>query len=356
MKKPTLVVDAHEDIAWNALVLGRDVCQSALETRRLEEGSDIPQQHGICTVGLPEWLAGGVAVICGTIFAAPASPNIPASYTYSTADEAHAQALAQLDFYHRLADEDQRITLIGSRADLDAVLASWEGASPQVGIVPLMEGADPIREPAEAEFWFEHGVRMVGPAWLAGSHYAGGDSAPGPLTDEGRELLEVLASLGLILDLSHLADESFFEAVDRFEGQVVATHANPRARVPGSRQISDAMIRRLAERDGVMGIVPYNRFLRPGWTKDDPKDAVTVADVAAAVDHVCQVVGDAAHIGIGSDFDGGFGVESIPAEMDTVADLRRIDPALGEMGYGEDDIAAILGGNWLRLFRSALPE
>ena len=180
-------------------------------------------------------------------------------------------------------------------------------------------------------------------------------TVPGPLTDAGRELLDVMADLGLVLDVSHLAEASFFEAIDRFEGRTVATHANPRARVPGSRQLSDGMIRRLAERDGVIGIVPYNPFLRPGWTKGGAKDAVTVADVAAAVDHVCQVVGDAAHVGLGSDFDGAFGAESTPAGLDTVADLARIGPALGELGYGEEDVAAVLGGNWLRVLRAALP-
>lgn len=356
MKRPALIVDAHEDIAWNALVLGRDLRRSALETRRLEQDSDPPQREGLCMLGLPEWLSGGIAVICGTIFVSPARPGHPQPHTYTTAEEARALALAQMDFYHHLAGEDKHMTLIGTRADLDDVLAGWEGDAPRVGILPLMEGADPIREPAEAEFWFERGVRLVGPAWQAGSRYAGGDAAPGPLTDEGRELLEVLADLGMILDLSHLADEAFFEAVDRYEGWIVATHANPRARVPGNRQLSDKMIRRLAERDGVIGIVPYNRFLRPGWTKGDPKDAVTVADVAAAIDHVCQVMGDAAHVGLGSDFDGGFGAEGAPAEIDTVADLVRIGPALGEMSYSNEDIAAILGGNWLRLFRSALPQ
>ena len=249
-----------------------------------------------------------------------------------------------------------QIALVGTRADLDGVLTSWEGEIHQVGIVPLMEGADPIREPAEAEQWFERGVRLVGLSWQAGSRYAGGNAAPGPLTDAGRELLAVMADLGLILDVSHLAEEPLFEALDRFEGRMVASHANPRARVPGPRQLSDGMIRRLAERDGVIGIVPYNRFLRPGWAKGDPKHAVTVADVAAAVDHVCQVVGDAAHVGLGSDFDGGFGAESAPAEIDTVADLARFGPALAELGYSEEDITAVLGGNWLRVLRAALPE
>jgi membrane dipeptidase len=350
-----LIVDAHEDVAWNTLALGRDVRRSALETRCLEEGTDVPRRNGLCMVGLPEWLAGGVAVVFGTVFVAPARRGSREPHTYATAEQAHTLGRAQLDFYHRLADEDDRVALIGNRAHLDSVLTSWESGAPQVGIVPLMEGADPVREPAEAEAWFERGVRLVGLSWSAGSRYAGGDAVPGRLTDAGRQLLAVMADLGLVLDVSHLAEASFFEAMDRFGGRIVATHANPRARVPGSRQLSDEMIRRLIERDGVIGIVPYNPFLQPGWTRGDAKDAVTVADVAAAVDHVCQVVGDAAHVGLGSDFDGVFGAESTPAGLDTVADLARIGPALGELGYGEADVAAVLGGNWLRVLRAALP-
>jgi membrane dipeptidase len=350
------IVDAHEDISWNALALGRDVRRSAHETRRLEQGGDISRRSGLCMVGLPEWLAGGVTVVFGTIFVAPARRGHPEPCSYATAEEAHTLALAQLDFYRRLADDEEQVALIGTCADLDAVLASWEGEKPQVGIVLLMEGADPIREPAEAEFWYERGVRLVGLSWRAGSRYAGGDAVPGRLTDEGRELLEVMADLGLTLDASHLAEEAFFEAVERFEGRVVASHANPRARVGGPRHLSDEMIRRLAERDGVAGIVPYNRFLKPGWSPGDPKGAVTIADVAAAVDHVCQVVGDAIHVGLGSDFDGGFGAASTPAGIDTVADLARIGPAVGELGYGEEEVSAILGGNWLRLLQETLPE
>lgn len=350
------IVDAHEDIAWNALVLGRDVRRSALETRRLEQNTGIPQYNGLCMAGLPEWLAGGITVICGTIFVAPAQRDSLEPHTYTTAEEAHTLAQAQLDFYHRLASECDQIALLGTRADLNGVLASWEGKTPKVGIIPLMEGADPIREPAEAEQWFECGVRLVSISWKTGSRYAGGDTAPGPLTDAGRELLAAMADLGLVLDVSHLAQEALCEALDRFEGQIVATHANPRARVPGPRQLSDEMIHRLARRDGTIGIVPFNRFLHRGWAKGDPKDAVTVADVAAAVDHVCQVVGDAAHVGLGSDFDGGFGAESAPAEIDTIADLARIGPALGELGYSQEDTSAILSDNWLRVLRAALPE
>jgi membrane dipeptidase len=355
MDKGMCIVDAHEDIAWNALVLGRDLRRSVPETRQLELGSTVSQHDGTRTLGLPELLAGGVAVVFGTLFVEPARKSYPKPHTYTTAEEAHELAWAQLDYYHRLADESEQIALIGMRAELEAVLDSWKGGKPQVGIVPLMEGADPIREPTEAEMWFGRGVRLASLSWLAGSSYAGGNASPGPLTDDGRELLGVMAELGMILDVSHLAEEAFDEAMDRYAGWVVASHANPRARVPGQRQLTDDMIRRLAERGGVIGIVLYNAFLRHGWSKGDPKTVVTIVDVVAAVDHVCQVVGDVAHVGLGSDLDGGFGAESAPLGIDTVADLESIAPALGEMGYGEEEIAAVMGENWLRLLREALP-
>ncbi len=349
----TLIVDAHEDIAWNMLALGRDVRRSALETRRLESETDVPARNGICMVGLPEWLRGSVALVFGTIYVEPARRGRDLGpQVYSDAEEAHAMAMKQLDTYRRLAEEEEQMALVGSQRDVADVLASWERGSPSVGIVPLMEGADPIREPAEAEMWFDRGVRMVGLSWKAGTRYAGGDGVGGPLTDLGRELLTVMADLGMILDVSHLAEEACFEAVGRFEGRVVATHANPRALVPGARQLSDEMIRRLSERDGVVGIVPANAFLRPDWRTTPP----TLQDVVAAVDHVCQVVGDAAHVGLGSDFDGGLGADHTPRELDTVADLQRIGPALGEAGYDEKHIEAILAGNWLRVLQHALPS
>jgi membrane dipeptidase len=349
----TLVVDAHEDIGWNVLALGRDVRRSALETRRLELTSDVPEQNGVCMVGLPEWLEGNVAIVFGTIYVSPARRGHPSGpQVYSNAEEAYALAQKQVDVYQRLADEEEQIALVTTQDTLEKVLESWESESPAVGLVPLMEGADPIREPAEAEFWFERGVRIVGLSWKAGTRYAGGDGAGGPLTDLGRELLNVMADLGMGLDVSHLSEEAFFEAVGRFEGYVVATHANPRALVPGARQLSDEMIRRVAERDGVVGIVPANAFLRPDWRTIQP----TLGDVVAAIDHVCQVVGDAAHVGLGSDFDGGLGADDTPPELDSVADLQRIGPALREGGYDEDHIEAILGGNWLRVLEGALPS
>ncbi len=171
----------------------------------------------------------------------------------------------------------------------------------------------------------------------------------------GRELLEVMASFNAILDVSHTAEEAFFEAVDRYEGQIIASHSNPRKFSNTDRQLSDGMIRRLAERDGVMGIVPYNLFLYEGWTATSKRSSSSLERVIAAMDHVCQLTGSARHVGIGSDFDGGFGAESIPAELDTAADLLMIRPRLDARGYSAEDVKAILGGNFLRILRAALP-
>jgi membrane dipeptidase len=354
-----LIVDGHEDIAWNVLALGRNVLQSVEETRQAEENSPLLKHHGDCMLGLPEWLEGGVAVIVGSLFLSPARPArwLPWNpTTYANQEEAHRSANAQLDVYHRLSDQSDRIVLIERRRDWDHVFASWEGEAPQVGIFVSMEGADPIRRPAELEEWAARGVRGIGLAWTSGSCYAGGNGNPGPLSDEGRALLKAMAEFGMLLDVSHLAEEAFWEALDRYEGPVGASHSNPRALVPGRRQLSDAMIRAVAERDGVVGIALYNPFLRAGWIQSDGRQSVTLQHVAAAIDHVCQVLGSAAHVGLGSDLDGGFGAQHVPIEIETVADLRRIGEVLNERGYSGSDVTAVMGDNWARLLRQALPE
>jgi membrane dipeptidase len=358
-----IVVDAHQDLAYNVLAFGRDYRRSALATRAQEKGGPVPAANGSCMIGLPELLAGNVALVFGSIFVLPARRAASAlDIVYHDVQEAHTQGMAQLDVYHRWADEEPQIALVGSRIDLDAVLATWqaepteEGADTrQVGIVPLMENADPIRQPAELEFWVERGVRIVGPAW-SGSRYSGGTGEPGPLTDLGRELLELMAELGVGLDLSHMAERAAREALDRFEGILLASHSNPQAIVPGDRHMSDPLIRGIAEREGVIGIVPFNQFLRADWRRGDRKELGTLIDVVRAIDHVCQCVGDVQHVALGSDSDGGFGAESVPAEIDTVADLQKIGAALGEQGFEQDHIAAVMGGNWLRLLGALWPD
>jgi membrane dipeptidase len=203
--------------------------------------------------------------------------------------------------------------------------------------------------------WIERGVRIVGPAW-PGGRYAAASGEADSLTDLGRELLEVMADLGVGLDVSHMSERAALESLDRFDGVVMASHGNPRGVVPGERQLSDALIAGIAERGGTIGIMPVNRFLRRDWGRGDRKERVTLTDVVRAIDYVCQRVGDAEHVALGSGFDGGFGRESVPAEIDTVADLSKIAAALAEHGFQPDHIATIMSGNWLRCLRSLLPE
>lgn len=347
------IIDAHLDMAYNAVIWKRDLRQPLADLRAYEKRHPLPAHVGTALVTIPALLEGRVGVVGGSIFVAPdAGEWAQEIEVYRNAEEAHVQGVAQLDYYRRLADEDPRARLLCDMQDLVEVQRSWERDTPQVGVFVVMEGADPIREPGEVTWWVERGLRGVGLAWAMGTRYAGGNANPGPLTDAGRALLDAMAEHHLLLDISHLWEEAAYEVLDRYPGPVVATHANPRAFVDSPRLLSDDMILRVAEREGVVGLVPYNRMLEPGWTANDPR--VALDRWAAAIDHVCQITGSAAFAGIGSDFDGGFGVESVPAGIDSVADLGVVADALRARGYDEGAITAILHGNWLRVMARVL--
>jgi membrane dipeptidase len=274
---------------------------------------------------------------------------------YSTADEAHQQGQLQLDYYHSLWDEVEYLRPVLTAGDVENVVQSHVTTDdPLVGMVILMEGADPIRYPEEVELWYERGLRIVGLAWDDTRYAAGAWRDGGGITKEGNALLEVMAEFGIILDLTHLGEEATFQALERYEGPIIASHSNARALVPGQRQLSDEQIRRLIEREGVIGIVLANGFLKRGYQRGDRKEEVTLSHVTAHIDHICQLAGDASHVGLGTDFDGGFGVESVPKEISEVADLQLIAKNLSDYGYDDDDIVGIMGENWLRLLRRSL--
>jgi membrane dipeptidase len=349
-----IIVDAHQDIAWNYACYDRDYRISALAHREREAQLNLSQ----ATMGLPDSMLGHVGLIFATLFSAPAKtkpflspyPNP----TYRDEHEAYANAIKQLDYYNRMADEDGRIQLVRTQTELDTVIASWDKEMPErkQGLVILMEGADPILEPQQFEEWYERGIRIVGTSWSM-TRYAGGTGEPGGLTHLGYELLENLANYHTILDLSHMAEQAFLESVDRYEGHLIASHSNPRRFCDSDRHLSDAMIQRLAERDGVMGVVLYNRFLSNTWSKGDPRLPLSI--VADVIDHVCQITGSANHVGIGSDFDGGFGAEQLPEGLETSGDLSLIADVLRERGYDETGIEAIMGGNFIKKLRQSLP-
>ncbi len=386
-----LIVDGHQDLAWNVLHFNRDYSRPAAETRRLERGTDVPTAVGDTLLGWPDYQRGCVAVIFASLFASPARCSPPAweRHTYTDSRQAARLYRTQIDIYERLQDEHpEKFRLVHSAADLIEVLAAWPSqghcsgtvepsrpagdAGPEaddpseadeaqfqgnpVGLVLLMEGAEAVQEPPELEEWWEIGLRFLGPAWM-GNRYTGGTNEPGPLTAAGLELLDVMADLGFGLDLSHMDDKAALQALDRYPGTILATHTTAAAllRDPGNRFSSDRVIRGLIERDGVLGLAPLNPFLVSGWRRSDGRHVVTLDHVVAQIDHVCQLAGDARHVALGSDFDGGLGVQMVPSEIDTVADLQKLAPKLLARGYSEDDTAAVLGKNWLRLLEKVLP-
>jgi membrane dipeptidase len=363
-----LIIDSHQDLAWNMLTYGRDYTRSVQETRRLEAGTTTPERNGDSIVGWPEYQRGQVAVVFSTLYATPARKK-EAGDTIVYADYAAAHRLYrnQIDLYHRLVDDHpDKFQLVSSKRELDSVIEHWSkpidaerGEGHPVGLIYLMEGAEGIRSPDELSEWYELGLRIIGLAW-AGTRYCGGTSEPGPLTDEGRNLISAMADYNFILDLSHMDEAAALESLDRYEGPVIASHANCAVLMPGSetnRHLPDRVIRGLIEREGVIGLIPLNSFLKVGWLRKNGsrREEVSLDVLIAHIDHICQLAGNANHAGIGSDFDGGFGWQSIPHELDSIADLQMIASKLIGLGYNESDTANILGGNWLRFLRKHLP-
>lgn len=361
-----LIIDSHCDLAWNLLSFGRDYTRSAAETRAQEKGTYIPGANGDSLIGWPDYQRGGVAVIFSTLFAAPIRSRLDdwEKLCYSTFDEAHRFYMDELQLYHQLVEsKPDYFRLLLNAKDLHGHIAEWRDPSKQerpVGMVVLMEGAECIRDPEELAEWYEKGVRLIGLAW-AGTRYSGGTREPGPLTDEGRRLLKAMADFNFILDLSHMDEPAALEALDLYEGPIVASHVNCLALLPNfptNRHFPDRVLRGIIERDGVIGNIPSNAFLKSGWVRKDGslREEVPLDMLAAHIDHVCQLAGDSLHSGIGTDFDGGFGLQSVPPEIDSIADLHKLTPLLIARGYSETDVANILGLNWLHFLEKNLPS
>jgi membrane dipeptidase len=348
--KHQLIIDAHEDLAFNAQSHGRDLLKPAIERRKLEK---IDNERGSATTSFPDLVDGNVRIVFGTLWVNPCSSQFAEKPCYTNSEEAYLQAHTQLDYYRQL-ERQGVITIIKTRSQLEEIVSSKD---PKIGVVILMEGADPIKAPDETKEWFDSGLRIIGLAWGA-TKYCGGTKAPGPLTKEGHELLKEMDRTGFILDCSHFAEQSFFEALDDFEGPVIVSHANCRIYCPTDRHLSDEMIKAVTGKNGgVIGTVLYNGFLDGNWKKGDPKSGVTLSQVVKNILHVCEVAGDKTHSGIGSDFDGGFGYESIPQELNTSADLYKIGDALkSQAKFSYNEVSDVLGGNLLRVLRSELPD
>jgi membrane dipeptidase len=363
MKNPMLLIDGHLDLAWNMLTFGRDYTRPLAEIRAAEAGTQIKEWNGTTALGWDAFRQANTAVIFATLFAAPYKAWLGDwdIFCYHDFEQAHAMYRDQLNFYERwIGEHPEQLRLLRSRADFNTHWAEWQNATteqtPPIGLVLLIENAEGVRDPHELEFWWESGIRLIGPAWR-GTRYCGGTQDPGPLTDEGKALLRRMGEIGFTLDLSHMDEAAFMQALEIYEGPLIASHSNAHALVPRetNRHLSRAMIDGLLERDGIIGVVPLNGFLDAEWKKGDDRATVPLHKLAAQIDHYCQRAGNTQHVAIGSDLDGGHGIESLPDGVDSIADLHKLAPLLRDMGYSEIDLKAIFHGNWQRFLETSLP-
>ena len=349
-----LIIDAHLDLAMNALNWNRDLTLGIHEIRKREEGMT-QKGRAMGTVAFPEMKAGRVAISIATVIARVARQGNPLS-GYSSAEIAYAQAQGQLAYY-RILESQGKLRIITDWKSLESHVNAWEENETEslpLAIIISMEGADPIISPDQVPGWWNDGLRIVGLSHYGVSNYAHGTGTSGGLTPMGRPLLKAMSEVGMILDLTHLADESFWEAIDYFDGPVLASHNNCRALVPGDRQFSDDQVKKIIERDGVIGSAMDAWMLYPGWVKGETSNTVVnLETVVNHMDHICQLAGNARHVAIGTDLDGGYGYEQTPHDLETIADLQKIPNILEKRGYNEGDIRGIMHGNWLRLLRDA---
>ena len=357
-----LIFDGHLDLALFALAHNRDQTESVAQINAREAHMTDALERGGATVSLPEMRRAGVAVCQSSISARakreiqPATGHRRIDLDYGTQQMAYAWAQGQLAYYRILAQQSE-IKLIHTSDELDVHWQTWEQNAderPPVGVILSMECADPIVEPSQAEAWWQDGLRSVMLAHFGFSHYAAGTGVSGPLTPKGIELLKQFERIGMILDLTHLSDQSFYEALDRFGGPVIASHNNCRTLVPGDRQFSDEQIGQLIARDAVIGVALDAWMLEPDWVHGESStEGVKLTTVADHIDHICQLAGNTLHAAIGTDTGATY---HMPSDFKTTEDLCKLDAILGKRGYSDTDIEDIFHANWRRFFRRWLPQ
>lgn len=348
-----LLIDGHLDLAMNALNWNRDLKKSVSEIRKSEAGMK-GKGREMNTVSLPEMRKGEVCTCLATLIARVRRGKVSG---YASKEIAYAAAHGQFAYY-KILETQGLIRMIRSGTDLALHIEGWVKSPEQtpIGIILSMEGADPILGPSQLEYWWDIGLRVLSLTHYGENDYAHGTGSRGGLKPLGRELLEAMASLGMVLDVTHLAEESFWDVLKVFEGHIIASHNNCRALVPGDRQFSDEQLKALIDRDAVIGVALDAWMLYPGWVKGvTSNEVVSLEAVVDQIEHVVDLAGDTRHVAIGSDLDGGFGKEQCPRDLDTIADLQKIPSILEKRGYSDQDIRNVMYENWLRKLDEALP-
>jgi membrane dipeptidase len=339
---------------WN-----RDLRRPVADIRRRETEQGLSGKgRGVNTVSFVELRRGGVGIVIATLLPRLHRANLmPPIQRYESMEAAYAASRGQMAYYQALV-EQKYLRWIKDAASLrEHVAACRQGGEVQpLGFILSMEGADSVLNPEQVHEWWDAGLRIIGPAHYGVSPYAHGTGTEGGLFPPGKPLLREMEKAGMILDVTHLADQSFDEALDAYGGPVLASHHNCRAFVPNQRQLTDEQIKRLIGRGAVIGAALDAWMLVPNWIRGETRPESVGVTLAAMVDHidrVCQLAGNARHAAIGTDLDGGFGREQTPCDLDTIVDLQKIPVLLKQRGYSVDDITGIMHGNWVRFFEEA---
>jgi membrane dipeptidase len=358
-----LLFDAHLDLSLNAIEWNRDLTQPLVEIRRREAHLRDKPGRGHGTVCLPEMRKAGIAICVATQLARLEHDAFSPVFGWRSQAQAWAMTQAQRAWYRAMEEAGEMVALCDG-ASLDAHLATWSAAAEieraqlPIGYVRSLEGADSIISLSHLERAHADGLRAIGPAHYGPGVYAQGTNTEGPFPERGIELLRMADELGLLLDVTHLSDACFWQAVELYKGQMWASHHNARALVPHQRQLADDMFRALVARDSVVGVALDAWMIVPGWErgKTTPQSAnLWISKLVEHIDHFCQIAGNARHVGIGSDLDGAFGNEQTPQDVDSIADLQRVPALLRGRGYSSSEVTAIMSGNFLRVLRAAMP-
>ncbi|HTN07391.1 dipeptidase [Agriterribacter sp.] len=353
------IIDAHLDLSMNALEWNRDLKQPVATIRQREKNMTDKPDRGKGMVSLPELRSGRIGLVVATMIARFVEVN-SALPGWHSPEQAWAQTQGQRAWYKAMEDGGEMIQITNA-GGLEKHIQLWnDTAIPDhtkpVGYILSLEGADSLVNLSYLERSYQYGLRALGPAHYGPGRYAPGTGMEGPLTRAGVELVKEMDKLNMILDVTHLTDEAFVQAVELYKGPVWASHHNCRALVPYQRQLTDEQIKILVDRNAVIGGVLDAWMLKPGWVrgKNDPQtENITLDVLIDHYDHICQLAGNTDHIAIGSDLDGMFGQEQSPYDMDTIADLQLLKALLTKRGYSEQDIENIFYKNWLRFLQKA---
>jgi membrane dipeptidase len=346
-----LLFDAHLDLSMNALEWNRDLRSSISEINSREFGMTDKLDRGNATVSFEELRKGNIGIVVATQIAryVDKSSDLPG---WNSSEQAWAQTQGQLAYY-KVLESLGELSPIRNSLELENHLKYWassEDAKKSIGYILSLEGADSIVSIEFLEIAFNYGLRALGPAHYGPGRYAQGTNATGGLGPNGRDLLKKMESLGIILDATHLCDDSFWEAMDIFHGSVWASHQNSRSLVNHNRQFTDDQFKEIIRRGAVIGLPLDTWMMVPNWVRGVSDPISMKVDLNVMIDHlvhICSLAGNTNHVGIGTDLDGGFGTEQSPMDLKTIADLQKIPDLLIKRGFSNDDITKICHQNWI---------